>query len=302
LLCLGVTTSGDVVAAGFSPTNSRLWFKALCVLAAAALLVLIFFIRLAQVHARYRMRLKERHAERERIARDIHDTLLQGIQALLFRLQIWELNSGVPEPMRREISTVVTQATAIIVEGRERILMLRRTEAKPDELRQALSAIAGEESIDELPGVSIQVTGIAAALTTDAFEQLVDIGREAIRNAFVHAQAKQITVTLSYRRQSFSMVVTDDGKGIDASTLQASGATRHFGLVGMSERARQLHAQFRIEKNNPSGTRIIVVVPAQTAYRKRRNWPWRGTTAASSDSSDAPALINNPRTRDGARW
>ena len=247
--------------------------------------MLIFLIRLAHVHARYRMGLKERHAERERIAREIHDTLLQGMQAVLFRLQIWELNSGVPEPMRQEISKVVTQAIAIIVEGRERILMLRRTEAKPAELRQALTAIASEESIDELPVVSIHVTGIAAALTTDAFEQLVDIGREAIRNALVHAQAKQITVTLSYRRQSFSMVVTDDGKGIEAATLQSSGAARHFGLVGMNERAQQLHAQFRIEKNNPSGTRIIVVVPAQTAFRKRRHWPSRARTAASSDGS-----------------
>lgn len=263
----------------------RLWFKALCVLAAVALLVLIFFIRVAQVQRRYRSRLKERHAERERIARDIHDTLLQGIQALLFRLQIWELNTGVPEPMRQEISKVVAQAIAIIVEGRERILMLRRTEAKPAELRQALTAIASEESIDELPAVSIHVTGTAAALTTDAFEQLVDIGREAIRNAFVHAQAKQITVILGYGSQSFSMIVSDDGKGIDTSALQTSAATRHFGLLGMRERARQVHAQFRIEKNNPSGTSIIVVVPAQTAYRKERSWLWRAGAAALGDGS-----------------
>jgi signal transduction histidine kinase len=264
---------------------ARLWFRALCVVAAAALLLLIFFIRLAQVHSRYRLRLQERHAERERIARDIHDTLLQGIQALLFRLQVWELNPSVPGALRQEISKVITQSIAIVVEGRERILMLRRTQAKPAELRQALTAIAHEESSDGPPTVSIHVTGIAAALTTDAFEQLVDIGREAIRNAYVHAQAKHVMVTLSYSRQSLSMSVTDDGKGIDASTLQRSGGTGHFGLIGMSERARQLHAQFRIEKNNPSGTRIMVVVPARTAYRKIRSWQWRAGNGALNDAS-----------------
>jgi signal transduction histidine kinase/ligand-binding sensor domain-containing protein len=263
----------------------RLWFRALCVVAAAALFLLIFFIRLAQVHGRYRLRLQERHAERERIARDIHDTLLQGIQALLFRLQVWELNPSVPEPLRQEISKVITQSIAIVVEGRERILMLRRTQAKPAELRQALMAIANEESSDGAPTVSIHVKGIADALTTDAFEQLVDIGREAIRNAYAHALAKHVTVTLCYRRQSLSMSVTDDGKGIDASTLQGSGGKGHFGLIGMSERARQLHAQFRIEKNNPSGTRIMVVVPARTAYRKIRSWQWRAGNGALNDAS-----------------
>jgi signal transduction histidine kinase len=252
----------------------RLWFRVLCVLAATALILLIFFMRIAQVHARYRLRLQERHAERERIARDIHDTLLQAIQALLFRLQIWELSPGNPEPLRREIAKVVTQAIAIIVQGRERILMLRRTEAKPAELREALLGIVTEESCEEPPAVSIHVKGIAVALTTDAYEQLVDIGREAIRNAYLHAQAKQITLTLSYGRLSFSLTVSDDGKGIDSAKLQASGARGHFGLIGMSERARQLHAQFRIEKNVPSGTRITVVVPARTAYRKIRSWPW----------------------------
>jgi signal transduction histidine kinase len=218
--------------------------------------------------------------QRERIARDIHDTLLQGIQALLLRLQIWELHPCISEPLRQEISKMISQASAIVVEGRERVLMLRRTQAKPSELRQALLAIATEESGDAPPAVSIHLTGAPAALTTDAFEQLVDIAREAIRNAYLHARAKHITLTLSYRRLSFSLTVSDDGKGIDAATLQASGATGHFGLIGMSERARQLHAQFRIEKNEPSGTRITVVVPARTAYRKIRNWPWRAANAA----------------------
>ncbi len=136
-------------------------------------------MRVAEVHKRYRLRLQERHAERERIARDIHDTLLQGIQALLFRLQIWELNPAIPESLRQEIAKVVTQAIAIIVAGRERILVLRRTEAKPAELRAALLQIASEESCSEPPAVSVCVKGVATALATDAFEQLIDIGREA---------------------------------------------------------------------------------------------------------------------------
>ena len=268
----------------------RLWFRALCGLAAVLLVLLIFFMRVAQLRARDRLRLQERHAERERIARDIHDTLLQGIQALLFRLQIWELNPVTPEPLRQEIAKVVTQAIAIIVEGRERILMLRRTQTKPAELREAFLALAGDESSDKPPAVSIHVKGVATALTTDAFEQLVDVGREAIRNAHLHAQAKQITLTLSYDRQSFSLTVSDDGIGIDTATLQSSGTTRHFGLIGMSERARQLHAQFRIEKNEPSGTRVIVVVPARHAYRKVRSWPWPWRTGNATLDEASPTF------------
>src|SRR6201999_1134450 len=99
--------------------------------AAVVLLILLFIIRLEQVQRRYRLWIDARNAERERIARDVHDTLLQGAQALLFRLQIWEGDCAVPPSLRKEMTAVIDQTKSIVVEARERILMMRRAQAQP---------------------------------------------------------------------------------------------------------------------------------------------------------------------------
>lgn len=216
-----------------------------------------------------KLRQQERYAERERIARDIHDTLLPGIQALLLRLQIWETHPCLPESFRRQITEEIARVNARIVEGRERILKLRRTQTPPDELRRALMAAASEEFCGQSPAVDFQVRGIAIALTIDAFEHLLEMGREAIRNARTHAQATHIAVELDYRKKSFSMTVTDDGKGLDTSRRRAPGAATHFGLVGMLERARLMSGRLTLSRNLPSGTRVTVIVPASCAYRRR---------------------------------
>ena len=100
------------------------------------IVALLFFLRLDQVQRRYRRSMDARHAERERIARDIHDTLLQGVQALLFRLQMWEEDSNIPQYLRAQLAEVVRQTKSIVLEGRERILMMRRTEAQSADLAQ----------------------------------------------------------------------------------------------------------------------------------------------------------------------
>src|SRR5579859_5453620 len=93
-----------------------------------------------------RQRMQARHAERERIARDLHDTLLQGIQALLFRLQIWASDPAIPPERRDEIAAVVIQARAIVVEVRDRLVGLRGTDAECRDLLASLAAVARVES------------------------------------------------------------------------------------------------------------------------------------------------------------
>jgi signal transduction histidine kinase len=251
------------------------WFKLGVLIVALGLVGVAFRVRLEQVQRRYRQSMEERHAERERIARDLHDTLLQAVQALLFRLQLWEDDHGIAKSHRTEISALVTQARAIVVEGRDRIVMLRRTDAKPTDLTEALAAIERQGGAADGVRFEVSMEGKRRSLTLEAHEQLVDIAREAVRNAYRHACPSRVTVRIEYRKGSLRMSVTDDGCGIDPAALEQRGEACHFGLTGMRERAKQLGARFRVGGAGGAGTRVTVVVPARTAYHNSFGWLWQ---------------------------
>jgi signal transduction histidine kinase len=253
-----------------------LGFKIAAGLAAVLVLAALFFARLEQLHRRYRREVEARHAERERIARDLHDTLLQGVQALLFRLRIWEEEPRIPEPIRDELAAVSRQTQSIALEGRERILTMRRTDAQPADLAESLAAIGSEVSTEPMPAFAVNVTGDPRMLIVDAKEQLLEIAREAVRNAMKHARPSRVTVTLEYRRRSLAMTIADDGRGFEAAGAEGRAVqSKHFGLAGMRERARQLSAQFRVQSDPASGTRIEIIAPAWAAFRDAFRWPWR---------------------------
>ncbi len=215
------------------------------------------------------------HAERERIARDLHDTLLQGIQALLFRLQIWASDPAIPPERRGEIATVVTQAREIVMEGRDRIMSLRGAGPRSQDLLESLAAIGGRESAGQVATFEITASGTPRPLLAATCQQLIDIGREAIRNAHRHSGASRVGMTVDYRNSSLRLHIVDDGRGIDPDILRAGHRRGHFGLLGMRERAAQLGARFRIESNAGAGTRITVTVPGGVAFARRWRWPWR---------------------------
>jgi signal transduction histidine kinase len=221
-----------------------------------------------------RQSMDARHAERERIARDLHDTLLQGIQALLFRLQIWASDPAIPEERRSEIATVVTQAREIVMEGRDRILTLRKGDPEPRDLLESLRAIGVRESFGQVATFQIVARGKPRPLLAETCQQLIDIGREAIRNAHRHAGANSVAMTVDYRNRSLRLRIADDGRGIDPEILELGYRHGHFGLVGMRERAAQLGARFRIESNGRDGTRITVIVPSGIAFVGSWKWPW----------------------------
>jgi signal transduction histidine kinase len=241
-------------------------------------LVLVFVVWLEHLHKRYRRGIEARHAERERIARDMHDTLLQDVQALLFRLQMWGEDRNIPELQRSEIAAVSLQTKSIVLKSRERILMIRRTDTQPADLVESLAAIGNESSPGTIPAFEVKTVGSPETLTIDAKEQLLDIAREAVRNAYQHAQATRVEVTVDYRKRSLIMRITDDGQGFDASVTEGRADSIHFGLIGMRERAKQLKAEFHIHSKAGSGTRIDVIVPARAAFRDAFQWTWHKTT------------------------
>jgi signal transduction histidine kinase len=250
----------------------RLTFKVAVALLALLMIGALFMFRLEMLKRTYRRRIEAHHAERERIAREIHDTLLQGVQALFFRLRLWAEDLDIPAAQRAEMAEVSQQTKAIVIESRERIVKMRRVDAEPSELIDALAAIGHHASNGQVPGLDIRVAGNAKPLTAFAKEQALDIAGEAIRNAYSHAQAARVTVTVEYLNRSLLVVVSDDGIGFNDNERDRS-TPGHFGLIGMRERARALKARLTIRSAINEGTRIELVVPAGIAFQGALKWP-----------------------------
>lgn len=256
-----------------------IWF---CLACLGAVLVLIWFVfryRLDQVKTVMRQRMEARHAERELIARDLHDTLLQGMQALLFRLQLWASDPLIAPERRDEIAAVVVQARAIVVEGRDRLVTLRGTGPECQDLLESLIQVASTESTGRAARLEISSSGQRRPLLAEACRHLADIAREAIRNSHQHARASLVAMSVDYRNSSLRLQIVDDGCGIDPAVLQAARCRGHFGLVGMRERAAQLGARFSVGRNGTSGTCVSVVAPAGVVFEDRWRWPWQRNRA-----------------------
>jgi signal transduction histidine kinase len=239
-------------------------YQSLCVALLPALLMGLYILTTRQ--DRYRQSLRTRSRERERVARELHDTLLQGIQAVLFRLQDWEADPVLPDVLRAEVAAVVSQARAVVVEGRERILNLRGAEFVPTDLIGSLSAIGENEAAVTDTAFQLHVHGKRRSLTRHAKRQLFDIGREAIRNAYAHARAKSITVIVEYGWRTLRIEIRDNGRGIDP--VASDQQEKHFGLLGMRERAAELYGALSITRLSQGGTAVSVVVPAGAAYKR----------------------------------
>ena len=243
--------------------TQTLAFALACGGAVVLLLWLLFRLRIRALNERARLATAERHAERERIARDLHDTLLQGIQALLFRLDRWAREDGLPERLREEIAAVAEQSRAIVIDGRDRIVMLRQHKGEPAEIVQALDHFTRQAAPPGNATLELRRHGVARRISPHAYEQIFDIACEAIRNACAHAQATRIEVDVRYCPKSLQVEVKDDGRGIPAEILSCR-RERQFGIVGMYERAVELRAQLTHE--TADGTRVVLCVHGSRAY------------------------------------
>ncbi len=258
--------SGASLAFSIPPTfvQSK-WFFGLCIVAIALVLWVLYALRLRQVSTRIRERLEERVAERERIARELHDTLLQGFQGVM--LHVRSVGELIPAhlPAQALLSGALQRAEDVLVEGRDRVRDLRAVAAKGD-LAESLAAARSWQVPD--PAVRFQVTveGARRALHPIVEEEVCRIGEEAISNAFQHAQASNIDVGITYGRSDLVLRVQDDGVGTSASLLARSGKEGHFGLTGMRERADKIRAEIRFESRRGAGTEVRLTVPARVAY------------------------------------
>ena len=223
--------------------------------------------RLTEAHLT--LRFEERLAERTRIARELHDTLLQSFQGLMLHFQA--VNDQLPAGKAKDaLEKALERADQAIVEGRNAIQNLRSSTAVTNELGQALTAL-GEEfggtrnSKSGSPILRVSMEGTPRELHPILRDDIYRIAREALRNAFLHAQASKIEADITYSERLLRLRIRDDGKGIDPKLLDA-GRDGHWGLAGMRERAQQIGAQLDIWSKVGAGTEVELRIPGSVAY------------------------------------
>ncbi len=239
---------------------------AVAVVAATLLLLLVAYrIRVQQLSRMMSVRLNERLAERTRVARELHDTLLQTVQgSKLVADRALKDRQDADRLVRslEQISTWLGQAAA---EGRAALQSLRSPSAEHSNLAAAFQRAIDECQHDSEAAMPFSVHGRARELHPVVGDEIYRIGYEAIRNACHHAQATRISVTLEYA-QDLTLQITDDGVGIDIGVLE-TGKDGHFGLRGMRERAERISATLTVASSAATGTAITLTVPGQVAFR-----------------------------------
>lgn len=244
------------------------WFVLLCLLALGALLWLAYSLRVRQVTARVRAGLEVRLAERERIARELHDTLLQSFQGLVLRFQAVADRIPADQALRPVIDQALDRADAALIEGRDRVRELRATGG---DLALALIDVAEECAQSGGTAFNLTVEGRPRPLHPMVRDEVQQIGAEAIRNAFRHAGAREIEAVLTWRSGELRFALRDDGVGLPA--VVAAG---HYGLTGMRERAQRIGGTLTVSSREQAGTEVLLSIPARAAYlAPRRRW-WRG--------------------------
>jgi signal transduction histidine kinase len=211
------------------------------------------------------LRLEERVSERTRIARALHDTLLQSFQGLMLHLQVVN-NMLLPGVAKEKLEQTLELADQAIVEGRDAVYDLRSSATTTNDLAESVRALCMELTAPDGAAFELNVKGTSRDMHPIIRDELYRIAREALRNAFTHARAQHIEAELVYGERSFRLRIRDDGQGIPAEMLE-DGRSGHYGLPGMRERCRQIGAEFILKSRVGAGTEIGLNVPASIAYR-----------------------------------
>jgi signal transduction histidine kinase len=219
-----------------------------------------------------------RTSERERIARTLHDTYLQSVHALLLRVGATAQSLPGGDPIRATLETALADAGSVVAEGRGQVEQLRAEADAPQPIEALLAHGARPLQQDDPACVfTLYVGGAPRALAPHVRDEAGQIGMEAMRNAFGHADARRIDVHIDYSAP-FTLTVRDDGRGLDAIVREQGYRSGHWGLLGMRERARSIGARLDIDSAPGAGTTIRLTVPR--AYRAARPrwlgwWPGR---------------------------
>lgn len=272
----GVAGAPASVAFSLAPSPLQTWwFKLLTAAAALLVLWLLYRWRLRRVSALIHLRLNDRQAERERIARDLHDTLLQSVQGMILTAHAASLSVPERTPVRQMLDEMVSQANEAMAEGRDRVQVLRARSYPPASLADALEGV-GQRHAPQGVAFMLRSQGEARALHPVVQDELFNIGRECLLNAFRHAGARRVEINLHHDRRALRLTIRDDGAGLPPEVAEARGRDGHWGIAGLYERAHKIKAQLDLRTAPGGGTAWHVSVPARLAYLRQRRPPfWR---------------------------
>ena len=251
-----------------------IWFRALVVVALASVIATLYRMRVRRLALQFNARMEERVNERTRIARDLHDTLLQSFHGVVLRFQAAALLlPDRPAEARETLDTAVDLAARAIVEGRDAVMGLRPQTIANNDLAEVMSALgdelsAGDRAPQPPPHFRVRVEGTPRDLATLVRDEVYWIAREALRNAFQHGRAAGIEVEIRYDLRQFRLRVRDDGKGIEPAVFAEGGRVGHYGLAGMRERAELLGGELAVWSQPNAGTEMELSLPGSVAYGK----------------------------------
>jgi signal transduction histidine kinase len=266
------------------------WFYALC--AATFLLMLwgLYHLRVLQLQREFNAALEARVGERTRVARELHDTLLQSFHGLLLRFQtVFQLLPERPIEAKERLGSAIDQAAEAITEGRDAVQGLRDSVVQKNDLALAISTL-GEElvtaSTNHRPAFGVAVEGDSRDLHPIIRDEIYKVAAEALRNTFRHAGAKHVEVEIRYDNDRFRLRVRDDGKGIDTKVLAGDGREGHYGMHGMRERTEVIGGKLEIWSQLNAGTEVELTIPANLAYAGSRRLAWLTQRLARKESGD----------------
>jgi len=261
-----------------------LWFRLSCVFVFLALLAGLYRLRVRHLAGQFNLRLEERVNERTRIARDLHDTLLQNFQGLMLKFRVLAfLLPDRPAEARKMLEEVIEQARTAITEGRDAVHGLRSSLVTANDLAHAISTLGEQLNADQTgqqsPDFRVRIEGATREIVPLLRDDVYRIAGEALRNAFRHAHPRHVEVEIRYDQHQFRLRVRDDGTGIDARVLAGDGQPGHYGLPGMHERAKLIGGKLEVWSELDSGTEVELTIPGSLAYVgspvKRRFRFWR---------------------------
>ncbi len=235
------------------------WFDLLLLLGIALCAYQVYRSRVRQVEAQFNAVL----AERNRIAREIHDTLAQGFVAVSVQLEVVARMLSISvESAEEQLKRARTLVQDGLSEARRSIWQLRSQGPQNDDLASQLSKMASQVTSETPVKVQFEVLGTYRPLPRNVENELLSIGQEAVRNVVRHADAKHVKIDLRFEPKKLRMTIADDGCGFSGKPV-ASGPNGHFGLQGMRERAEQIGADLTVTSAPGQGTRVSVaaVIP-----------------------------------------
>jgi signal transduction histidine kinase len=246
--------------------GSSWWFRS----ASGCLFLLLIWwayrLRVQQISRELTLRMEERLGERTRIAQHLHDTLLQGMLSASLQLDVAHRELPSEVTARPLVGRVVELMRQTIEEGRNAVRGLRTRHT--NDLERAFAELRRELMADEQLEFRLILEGTTRELAPLIRDEIYSIGREALANAFRHSQATSVAIVINYAWSAFTLVVWDNGCGIDTE-IARTGREGHWGLSGMRERAEKIGARLKVRSGAGAGTEVELVVPASVAFARK---------------------------------